>query len=67
MIRKTALAAAAIGLAAAPFAASAVVRSAAPVAGESELAGQGTLFFLGGIAFVALAVLLLPQDKPASP
>lgn len=66
MIRKTALALAAAGLAAAPVGAS-LAREAAPVEGESRLAGQSTLFFLAGIAIIALAVLFLPEDQPASP
>lgn len=67
MVRKFALAAALMGLASAPIAASAVTREAAPVSGENGLAGQGTMFFLAGIAIVALAVVLLPEDQPASP
>lgn len=67
MVRKIALAAGAAGLAITPIAASAVTREAAPVAGENGLAGQGTMFFLAGIAVVALAVVLLPEDQPASP
>lgn len=66
MIRKIALATAAAGLAIAPIGAS-LAREAAPVQGENRLAGQGTLFFLGGIALVALAVVLLPEDRPVSP
>lgn len=67
MVRKIVLFAAAAGLVATPIAASAVVRHAAPVSRENALGGQGTLFFLAGIAFVALAVVLLPEDQPASP
>ena len=66
MIRKTALAAAAAGLVVAPAGAS-LVRQAAPVDGESALAGQSTPFFLAGIAIIALAVVFLPEDQPASP
>lgn len=66
MIRKFALAAAAAGLAAAPLGAS-LAREAAPVSGGNELAGQSTLFFLAGIAAIALAVVFLPEDPPASP
>lgn len=66
MIRKIALACATAGLAAAPLGAT-LAREAAPVAGENELAGQGTVFFLAGIAIIALAVVLLPEDQPASP
>jgi hypothetical protein len=67
MTGKLALTAAVLGLASAPIAADAAVRAAAPVAEENGLAGQGTLFFLAGIAIVALAVVLLPEDQPASP
>lgn len=67
MISKFTLGGALIGLVSAPIAASAVTREAAPVEGENDLAGQGTLFFLAGIAVVALAVVLLPEDQPASP
>lgn len=66
MIRKIALTGAAVGLAAAPLGAS-FAREAAPVEGENGLGGQSTLFFLAGIAVVALAVVLLPEDQPASP
>lgn len=66
MTRKIALLAAAAGLAAAPVGAS-LAREAAPVSGENALAGQSTLFFLAGIAVIALAVVLLPEDQPASP
>lgn len=65
MSRKIALATAAAGLAIAPI--GAMAREAAPVQGENRLAGQGTLFFLGGIALIALAVVLLPEDRPVSP
>lgn len=66
MTRKIALTAAAFGLAAAPVGAS-LAREAAPVSGESGLGGQGTVFFLAGIALIALAVVFLPEDQPASP
>lgn len=66
MVRKFFFALASLGLAAAPAGAT-LAREAAPVAGESELAGQGTLFFLAGIALIALAVVFLPEDQPASP
>ena len=65
--RRFTLAAAAIGLAAMPITASAVSRENAPVSSEQGLAGQGTMFFLGAIAVIALAVVLLPEDQPASP
>ena len=67
MTGKLALTAAALGLAVAPIAASAASRASAPVADENALSGQGTLFFLAGIAVVALAVVFLPEDQPASP
>ena len=66
MIRKIAFSAAALGLAAAPWGAT-LAREAAPVSGENGLQGQGTVFFLAGIAIIALAVVLLPEDRPASP
>ena len=59
--------AAALGLATTPIAAAAVSRENAPVDRENGLGGQGTLFMLGVIAVVALAVVLLPEDEPASP
>ena len=59
--------ASALGLAVAPIAANAAQRVSAPVTGENALKGQGTLFFLAGIAAVALAIVLLPEDQPASP
>lgn len=67
MVRKLAMAVALFGTASAPIAASAVTRQSAPISDENGLAGQGTLFFLAGIAIVALAVVLLPEDQPASP
>lgn len=67
MVRKFAVATALVGMVSTPIAASAVTRKAAPVSEENGLAGQGTLFFLAGIAVVALAVVLLPEDQPASP
>lgn len=67
MVRKFALATALLAVVSVPIAASAVTREAAPVSDENGLAGQGTLFFLAGIAIVALAVVLLPEDQPASP
>ena len=67
MTGKLALSTATLGLVLSPIAAVAANRAAAPVAGENRLAGQGTLFFLAGIAIVALAVLFLPEDQPASP
>ena len=62
-----AAAAATVGIAAAPIAATAAERAVAPVSGESALKGQGTVFFLAGIALIALAVVFLPEDQPASP
>lgn len=67
MVRKFALTCAMLAVASAPIAASAVTREASPISGESGLAGQGSMFFLAGIAVVALAVVLLPEDQPASP
>lgn len=66
MTRKFALLAAAAGLAAAPVGA-ALAREVAPVSDENGLAGQSTVFFLAGIAIIALAVVFLPEDQPASP
>jgi hypothetical protein len=66
MIRKFVHAAAVAGLVATPVAAS-LAREAAPVAGENELGGESTLYFLAGIAVIALAVVFLPEDQPASP
>lgn len=66
-VRKFVLGLAAIGLVASPLAAQAVSRQAAPVEDANGLAGQGSLFFLLGIAVVAAAVVLLPEDSPASP
>lgn len=68
MTRKLALAAALLGTVSAPIAASAVTRDAEPASGANGLGGgQSTLFFLAGIAVVALAVVLLPEDQPTSP
>ena len=66
MIRKFALAAAAAGLAVAPFGAS-LARESAPVAGKNDMGGESTLYFLAGIVAIALAVVFLPEDQPASP
>ena len=67
MIRKVIHATAAAALLASPIAASAVNRKTQPVSDENTLAGQGTLLFLAGIAIIALAVVFLPEDQPASP
>lgn len=67
MRSRLALIAGATALGAVTIASSALAREAAPVEGEQGLAGQGTLFFLAGIAVIALAVVLLPEDEPASP
>lgn len=67
MSRYLFLAVGALGLATAPIAASAAQRAAAPITGESGLKGQGTTFFLAGIAVIALAVVFLPEDQPSSP
>ncbi|WP_133364823.1 hypothetical protein [Qipengyuania sediminis] len=66
-VRSLLTGAAAAALAATPIAAEGLVRQSAPVDGEQALAGQGTLFFLAGMALIALAVVLLPEDQPASP
>lgn len=66
MTRKIALFTAAAGLVTAPVGAS-LARESAPVSGQNALAGQSTLFFLAGIAIIALAVVFLPEDQPASP
>lgn len=66
MFRKTILTAAAVGLVVAPVGAS-LAREAAPIEGGNALAGESTVFFLAGIAVIALAVVFLPEDKPASP
>ncbi len=66
MFRKITLAAAIAGLALAPASAS-LAREAAPVEGGSSLGGESTIFFLAGLAVIALAVVLLPEDQPASP
>ena len=67
MVRQMAFAAAVAGLLAAPVAAAAIGRKSQPVTGEAGLKGQGTPFFLAGIAIIALAVVFLPEDQPASP
>jgi hypothetical protein len=69
MTGKLALGAAALALAASPLAARAGSRMAAPVEDANGLQGQGTPFFLAGIALIALAVVFLPEDgdEPASP
>ena len=67
MVRQIALVAGIAGLVAAPVAAAGIARTSQPVTGESALKGQGTIFFLAGIAIIALAVVFLPEDQPASP
>lgn len=69
MIRNLALTAAAFALAGTPLAAQAALRAAAPAKDANGLRGQGTPFFLAGIAIIALAVVFLPEDndEPASP
>lgn len=70
MVRKLFAAVAAAGLVAAPIGAT-FAREAAPISDENALGGvgtsQGTIFFLAGLAIIALAVVLLPEDQPASP
>lgn len=58
---------AAASVAIAPVAATAASRAAAPVERENGISGSGNLFFLAAIAVVAAAVVLLPEDQPASP
>ena len=67
MLKSLIVAPAAIGLVVAPITANATQRATAPVADENGLSGQGTIFFLAGIAAIALAVVLLPEDQPSSP
>ena len=66
MFRKIAFLAAGAGMVFAPLGI-ASAREAAPVAHEGKLGGQSTTFFLAGIAAIALAVVFLPEDQPASP
>lgn len=66
MTRRIALGAATAALVAAPVGGS-LAREAAPVRGQNQLVGQETAFFLAGIAIIALAIVLLPEDQPASP
>lgn len=65
---KTALAASAASLAIAPIAAQAADRVAAPVEGESELAGNGGAI-LAALAVVAIGVFIFATDDdgPVSP
>ena len=66
MVRRIVLAAAIAGLVATPVVAGGL-RKSQPTTGEGGLKGQGTVFFLAAIAVTALAVVLLPEDEPASP
>ncbi len=71
MLRKLALAGAGMALVATPLAAEQVAaelsRDTAPIAGESELAGQSTIFYVLGIAAVVAAVILLAEDDDDDP
>lgn len=67
MFRRTALLTASAAMVLGATSVAAATRQHAPVDGSNALAGQGTVFFLAGIAVIALAVVLLPEDQPASP
>lgn len=71
MFRKLASGAVIAALVATPLAAQSaraqLDRASAPVEGESELAGQGTIFFLVGIAVVAAAIVFLSEDDDDAP
>lgn len=60
--------AAALGLAMAPVAAAGASRASQPISESSELASGANILFLAGIAVVAAAIVLLPQedDEPVS-
>lgn len=66
MLRKLAGSFAALALVATPLAAEQAAvetsRDAAPVAGESALVGQSTLYFVLGIAAVIAAIVFLSED-----
>ena len=68
--KKSALAIAATGLAAAPIAAQAIERPAAPVEGESELGGDAAKgLIIIALAGAGMAILLATDDDdtPTSP
>ena len=65
---KTALVASAASLAVAPLAAPAADRAAAPVAGESELAGNaGGILAIFGVLAIATFIFASGDDEPVSP
>ena len=65
---KTALVASAASLAVAPIAAQAADRAAAPVDGESELAGNaGGILAIFGVLAIATFIFASGDDEPASP
>lgn len=68
MFRKLAFIGSAFALASLPVAGSLAAqdRSSAPVHGANGLKGQNTVVFLGTIAAVALAVVLLPEGNKNS-
>ena len=61
-MRKTALIAAALGLASAPLAAESFPRTAAPVEGEDRLAGPGLMLGAMGVAAIIAGVLLVTEN-----
>ena len=65
-MRKIALLTAALGLAAAPVAAQAISRDAAPVDGESTLGGAGGILAAMGVA-VAIGTVILIADSNDNP
>ena len=65
---KTALVASAASLAVAPIAAQAADRAAAPVSGESELAGRaGGILAIFGVLAIATFIFASGDDEPVSP
>ena len=65
---KTALVAPAASLAVAPIAAQAADRAAAPVSGESELAGSaGGILAIFGVLAIATFIFASGDDEPVSP
>ena len=65
--RTLAIAAAALGLAAAPVAAE-TIRTAAPVTGQSELEGNSSVFYILGVAAIIAGIVIVASDddEPAS-
>lgn len=65
--RSFAMAAAALGLVAAPVAAE-TIRVASPTTGESALEGNSSIFYLlGAAAIIAGIIIVASDDDPASP